>query len=210
MADVKGPPRTSLREERAAVTRTRITTSARSLFRTRGYGATTLVEVAQAAGVAVQTVYAVYRSKAGILRALRESVLRQPEAEALVQQAMAESDGGRALELFARSIRSRWQSGADITAIHLDAASADGSVRSDLEAILTIRRAGLSRLAGTLEGRLASGLTASRAAAILDALTLPEVYLELVEVQHWTPDDYERWLGVTLRQQLMAEAGSSD
>lgn len=40
-----------------------------------------------------------------------------------------------------------------------------------------------------------------RATAILDALTLPEVYLELVDVQGWTPDEFEAWLGRSLRQQ---------
>ena len=42
-----------------------------------------------------------------------------------------------------------------------------------------------------------------RATAILDALTLPEVYVELVDVHGWTPDDYEAWLGRSLRQQLI-------
>lgn len=203
MPDVNGPPRTSLRDERAAVTRNRITGAARSLFRSRGYGATTLVEIAEEAGVAVQTVYAVYRSKPGILRALRESVLRQPEAEALYEQALRESDGDRTIELIARSIRSRWESGADVVAIDRDAASADADVRVDLDAILAIRRAGLARLARSLEGSLAPDIDANRAAAILDAITLPEVYLELVEVHRWPPDEYEAWLSETLQHQLI-------
>jgi AcrR family transcriptional regulator len=202
MADVNGGPPKSLREERAAVTRSRITDTARRLFRSRGYAATTLTDVAREAGVAVQTIYAVYRSKLGILRALRESVLQQPEAEVLFDEAFQEPDGDRKLDLFARSIRRRWEHGADVVAIHQDAATADRAVRAEVDKILTIRRSGLGRLARSLDGGVAAEVDVKRAVAILDALTLPEVYLELVDVQGWTPDEYEAWLGRSLRQQL--------
>jgi AcrR family transcriptional regulator len=200
--DVKEGRTRSLREERAAVTRSRITDAARQLFRSRGYGATTLTDVALEAGVAVQTVYAVYRSKAGILRALRENVTRQPEAEALFQEALQEPRPDRKLELFARSIRRRWEYGADVVAIHRDAATADRAVRAEVDKVLTIRRAGIGQLARSLGGVPGANVDARRAAAIIDALTMPEVYLELVEVQGWTPGEFEAWLGRSLRQQL--------
>ena len=202
MADVKAGRTLTLREERAAVTRGRITDAARQLFRSRGYGATTLTDVAREAGVAVQTIYAVYRSKPGILRALRESVLHQPAAEALFDEALREPRADRTLDLFARSIRRRWEYGADVVAIHRDAATADHTVRAEVDQILAIRRAGLGRVAGSLDGLLLAGVDVQRATAILDALTLPEVYLELVDVQGWTPDEFEAWLGRSLRQQL--------
>lgn len=203
MPDVKDGQTRSLREERAAVTRGRITDAARRLFRARGYGATTLTDVAREAGVAVQTIYAVYRSKSGILRALRESVLRQPEAEALFDEALRERDGDRKLDLFARSIRRRWEYGADVVAIHRDAATADRAVRAEVDTILTIRRAGIGRLARSFDDVPLANIDVKRATAILDALALPEVYLELIDVQGWTPDEFEAWLWQTLRQQLI-------
>lgn len=203
MADVKAGRTLTLREERAAVTRGRITDAARQLFRSRGYGATTLTDVAREAGVAVQTIYAVYRSKPGILRALRESVLHQPAAEALFDEALREPRADRTLDLFARSIRRRWEYGADVVAIHRDAATADHAVRVEVDQILAIRRAGLGRLAGSLDGLLVAGVDVQRATAILDVLTLPEVYLELVDVQGWTPEEFEAWLSRSLRQQLI-------
>ncbi len=203
MADVNGSRPVSLREERAAVTRGRITDAARRLFRSRGYGATTLTDVAREAGVAVQTIYAVYRSKPGILRALRESVQQQPEAEALFDEALREGDGDRKLALFASSIRQRWECGADVVAIHRDAATADRAIRAEVDKVLTIRRSGLGRLVRSLDDLSAADADVKRATAILDALTLPEVYLELVDVHGWTPDEYEAWLGRSLRQQLI-------
>jgi AcrR family transcriptional regulator len=193
----------SLRVERAQVTRRRIAAAARSLFAARGYGATTLEAIASEAGVAVQTVYAVHRSKAGILRALLEMVLRQPEAEELYEQAMHEATASRRLELFARSIRHRWERGYDVVGILEEAGHTEPGVRKDVDRVLAVRRAGLARLARSLDGELTRGVTQARATALIDALTLPASYRQLVQVNGWTPDDYEAWLSSTLRQQLL-------
>lgn len=201
MDEVKEKP--TLRDERAQVTRRRIAEAARSLFRSRGYGATTLQAIADEAGVAVQTVYAVYGSKAGILHALRDSVMRQPEADALYQAAVGEGQAARALELFAGSIRKRWELGHDVVAILGDAAATDRSVRAEVEQALRMRRSGIDRLAHTLESRLAPGMDVAHAAAILDAMTLPELYAELTEFAGWSPDEFEGWLARNLISQLL-------
>ncbi len=203
MANVKEGPKLSLRAERAEVTRRRIAEAARRLFATSGYGATTLTAVASEAGVAVQTVYAVYGSKAGILRSLRGVVLRQPEAEALFEHAIQEPSAERKLELFARSIRQRWEHGHDIVAIHEDAAATDKTLRGEVDQVLAIRRRGLGQLARSLAGDLTPGVAEARATAILDALTLPQVYREFVDLQGWTSDEFEAWLATTLQQQLL-------
>ena len=153
--------------------------------------------------MAVQTVYAVFGSKAGILRELRDTVLRQPAAEALYADAMAEADAGRKLELFASSIRRRWEFGHDVVAIQRDAGATDPSVRAEVEQVLGMRRNGIARLARSLEAELSAGIDPSQAAAILDALTLPEVYAVLTEVANWTADKYEAWLGQCLKDQLL-------
>jgi AcrR family transcriptional regulator len=196
--------RTGLRAQRAEATRQRISEAARLLFRRDGYAATTLQAIADEAGVAVQTVYAVYGSKAGILGALREMAVFQPEAGRLASEAMGEASPDARLRLIARSIRVRWDAAADVTAIHRDAALVDRRLREPVEAVHARRMDGLTALAKTLDGTLRSGLDADRAAAILDALTMPEVYLELVEVQGWTSEEYEAWLGTALVEQLLA------
>ena len=206
MGDVKA--RLTLRDERAQVTRRRIADAARGLFRTRGYGATTLQAVAEEAGVAVQTVYAVYGSKAGILHELRDTVLRQPGAEALYEDAMREINGGRKLELFASSIRRRWESGHDVVAIHRDAGATDPTVRDEVEQVLSMRRRGIARLAQSMEGELAPGTDVAHATAVIDSLTLPEVYAELTEIGGWSADEFERWLATCLKDQLLLPARS--
>jgi len=185
------------------VTRRRILAAARLRFSSDGYGATTLQAIAAQAGVAVQTVYAVYGSKAGLLRELREALVRQPEAERLYAAALDATDGDDALVLFARSIRARWEAGADIVRIHAEAAASDSTLRAEVLHVLARRRDGIDRLTETLRGSLSDGVGVSRASAIIDALTLPEVYVELIDVAGWNPDAYEAWLGTSLRRELL-------
>lgn len=201
MANVKSQPG-SLRAERAAVTRRRIAETARGLFATRGYGATTLREVAIAAGVAVQTVYAVFGSKANILRELRVGVVNDPAADDGFAAALAASSPPEALDLFAQSIRLRWETGHDIVAIHVEAASTDPTIRAEVEAVLARRRQGIGRFARSLASMQPS-LDAGHVTAVIDALTLPEVYAELVVVQGWSADTYETWLVDAFRRLVL-------
>src|SRR5204862_7127236 len=73
--------RSTRRREQAEETRSRIIGAAHSLFVARGYGRTTMAEVARAAGVAVETVYAAYRNKATLLRQVWYSAMRGDEED---------------------------------------------------------------------------------------------------------------------------------
>ena len=198
MKDVKSRSG-SLRAEHAAVTRNRIERSARSLFASGGYGATTLRELAAEAGVAVQTIYAVYGSKANILRALRDALVSDPAADGAYTEALAATATTDAMTAFARSIRLRWEAGFDVVQIHGDAASVDPAIREEATRALDGRRRGIAALARSiarLDPRLADQ---DRTTAILDALTLPEVYGNLVGIHGWPADAYETWLAAALR-----------
>lgn len=65
---VKRSYQSTRRNEQASETRRRILRAAHDLFVAQGYGRTTIAEVAGAAGVAVETVYAAYRNKPTLLR----------------------------------------------------------------------------------------------------------------------------------------------
>lgn len=199
MRDVKSPAG-SVRAERAALTRRRIVESARRRFAETGYAATTLKEIAAGAGVAVQTVYAIYGSKAAILRALRDSLMNDVVADEAFGRAMEADDPASALRAFASSIRHRWEAGHDIVTTTAKAAAADPSIGADLQVALAARRRGIRRLAEHV-ATLTAG-DASRVEALIDALTMPEVYEQLVAVHGWTPDAYQEWLANTLVEQL--------
>jgi AcrR family transcriptional regulator len=209
--DVKTPPaerRPTLREERAALTRRRILDAARRLFFRDGYAATTLKAIAAEAGVAVQTVYAVYGSKPAILAELRALVVSLPEADASVQAALAETTLGGRIRLFAASIRARWETGGDIVAVNQDAAMVDRQIRDEVEKTLERRRAGIRWFVGSLE-EVVEGIDVDRAAAVVDALTLYDVYAALVLAHGWTVDAYEAWLAKQLTDAVGRCVGST-
>ena len=193
----------TLRAERAEVTRRRIAAAARRCFARDGYGSTTLKGVAAEAGVAVQTVYAVYGSKAGIMRALRDLAVDQPEAGSAVALAYQQASADRAVELFAHSIRLRWELAGDIVRILGNAATTDAAIREEVEVALRTRRRGVTSFAASLCDRFGLPIDPDRAAAILLALTLPELHAELVGVLGWTADEYEAWLAAAMRRELL-------
>jgi AcrR family transcriptional regulator len=69
------------RAEQARETRLRILRAAHDLFVDEGYGRTTIAEIARAAGVAVETVYAAYRNKPTLLRQVWYATFRGDEEE---------------------------------------------------------------------------------------------------------------------------------
>jgi AcrR family transcriptional regulator len=80
-AKVKRPYRSTRRREQAGETRRRIIRAAHDLFVSQGYGRTTIAEVASAAGVAVETVYAAFRNKHTLLRQVWYATFRGDEQD---------------------------------------------------------------------------------------------------------------------------------
>ncbi|HEX9697269.1 MAG TPA: TetR family transcriptional regulator [Actinomycetota bacterium] len=78
---VKRPYDSSRRREQAIETRRRIIHAAHDLFVAKGYGCTTIAEIAAAAGVAVETVYAAYRNKPALLRQVWYATFRGDEED---------------------------------------------------------------------------------------------------------------------------------
>ena len=200
-------PRPTLRQERAAVTRRRILEAARMLFFRDGYAATTLKAVAAEAGVAVQTVYAVFGSKAAILTELRALVVSLPEADDAMRAAMRETTLGGRLAGFAHSIRRRWELAGDIVKVNEDAARADPEIRAGVESARRRRQQGLRAFADALERDRVAELDSDRAAALLDALSMHDLYAQLVGVHGWSADAYEHWLSGQLLSALRSADG---
>src|SRR4030065_1049405 len=73
MTDVNSETKTTHRKRHAQATRSMIVAAAQALFLEQGYICTTIEVIAERAGVAVSTVYAIFGSKAGILRAIRDA-----------------------------------------------------------------------------------------------------------------------------------------
>src|SRR4051812_18046574 len=63
------------REAAARATRRAVVAAAHDLFLEKGYGATTLNEVAKAAGVSVQTIYAQFGNKQAIVKQVLDEAI---------------------------------------------------------------------------------------------------------------------------------------
>src|SRR5678810_125007 len=83
MSAVKGSGATMLsRRDRAKATHWRIVKAAYRLFCAQGYAGTTMAQIAETAGVAVQTVYFVFHTKAAVLsRAYDFAVMGEDEPQ---------------------------------------------------------------------------------------------------------------------------------
>jgi AcrR family transcriptional regulator len=191
------------RQRQALWTRRLIVDAARKLFLERGYSATTMEAIAEEAGVAVSTVYAIYKNKRAILRAIREAWHEQTHAREINEEASRQPDPERRLEMVAHASRRQWESGGAVVAVYQGAAAADREAAAELREALRGRRAALDRVVEGMKEALRPDLDVDRAAAILRALCRAEVYWELVEESGWSPDEYEAWLFETLTEQLL-------
>lgn len=216
MKDVKSTGGAS-RRDRAQATRLRILTSAQQLFVERGYPATTMEDVAAAAGVAVQTVYYGFKTKSRLLRETIELAGagrpdESPVAErAWMREAMAAESGDRALaltvehgiDIYARA-GSLWSA--------LQAASAlDPDVERYLTTMVANRRAGMRQVVRRLDalGYLRADTTVEHASDVFTALFSPEIYLALTRDGSWPIEKFKAWLWQTLRWELSGRTRQS-
>ncbi len=192
------------RQRQALATRELIVDAACELFLAQGYMATTIEAISARAGVAVSTVYAVFRNKRGILQAIRERWHRESGQRDIYRQAMEQSDPKRRLELAAYATRRQWETGGAMMAIYQAAAAADPDAAAELSTALQGRRAFLTQFIDAMSEQLRPDLSSTRATALFTTLTQPTIYQELVGEDGWSPEEYEVWLAETLQQQLLS------
>jgi AcrR family transcriptional regulator len=191
------------RQRQALQTRRLIVDAATKLFLERGYGVTTMEAIAAEAGVAVSTVYAIFKNKRAFLRELRSVLLDQARTREIHEEARKQRDPERRLEMIAHQSRRQWEFGGSMIAIHEGAAAVDLEAAAEVREAQAGRRWIMNRFVGEMKDALRPDLDAGRAAAILLALAQPEVYRELVKESGWSPDEYEAWLAETLKEQLL-------
>ncbi len=201
----------SVRQARTRLTRSAVIQAARELFLDRGYAATTIEAISQLSGTPQATVYRLFSSKLGILRALLDvaavgddedvAMGDRPQVRALLE----DPDPQRRLRGFAALAREVMSRLAPVHRILVSAAGSDLDAAALLTEHSRQRQQGQGRIARSLAhvGALRPELRERDAADVLHALMSPEVYLLLVVDRGWTPDRYERWLGQTLCQQLL-------
>jgi AcrR family transcriptional regulator len=192
------------RQAQARRTRRAILDAATQLFVERGYAATTMNAIAQAAGVALDTVYAAVGPKPVLFRLLVETAISGTQAPVPA----LEPDPARKLTLYAQAIRRIHQRLAPLVQVLQQAAAEDTELRALWQEIAERRAANMGLLAGELAatGALRPGLSVAEAADVLWSMNSPEFYLLLVGQRGWDPDRYQQWLADAWQRLLLGPA----
>jgi AcrR family transcriptional regulator len=183
----------SARAERAEATRARIVAAAAPLFVELGYLDTTMSAIAKAAGVAVQTLYLSFGSKAAVLEAVWASV-GEPHPDGWQQRLAAAPDGRAALAMHVAETTRELERRHPIARV-LHAAAADPEPAAVLEqarkAAYDVHAEAVDELAEMPGFTL--DITVQRATEIVVALLSQEAYGLLVGDHAWTAPDWTAW-----------------
>src|SRR5258706_13047790 len=88
----KRPYKSLVRQRQAGDTRVRIVEATRQLLQSRGYAGMTIEAIAQRAEVSAQSVYAIFKSKTGILTDLLDQSTFGADYEDAVRRALSPND----------------------------------------------------------------------------------------------------------------------
>jgi AcrR family transcriptional regulator len=215
--DVKSPRRYegAARQSRTRRTRAAVVEAARRLFVDRGYAATTIDAISDLSDTPPATVYRLFSSKLGILKAVLDvsvggddravAMLDRPQVRAVV----LDGDPKNQLGGFAALVRQVMARVGPVHRILADAARSDQDAASLLAEIARQRHEGQRRVARSVarSGALRPALRERDAADVIHALASPEVYSLLVFDRRWSEERYEKWLREILIDQLLRSDG---
>ncbi|MBC3194169.1 TetR family transcriptional regulator [Pseudonocardia sp. C8] len=191
----------SRRQEQARENRRRILAAAQTLFIDQGYGRTTIADIAGAAGVAAETVYAAFRNKPTLLHRVWDlavggdeqdvHLLDRPELRAV----FAEPDLVTRLTRFAEVNTAIMRRTAPLLL------ALRGAAASDPAAAALVARADDARLeaigthaaAAARTGRL--GVSETECRDVLWSTTDGTLWHRLVAERGWSDARYAGWLG---------------
>ncbi len=199
------------RQARTRLARAAVVEAARALFLERGYAGTTIQTISDLSDVPPATVYRLFSSKPGILKALLDvSIAGDDQAVALqdrphVRALLADRDPRNQLSGFAGITCGIMSRAEPVHRILVSAAGSDPDAAALLAGQTRQRRQGQARIARSLAraGALRPKLRERDAADIIHALMSPEVYRLLVCDRGWPPERYEQWLKDILIDQLL-------
>jgi AcrR family transcriptional regulator len=181
----------------------KLVAAARKLMSEHGWAGATMDAIAEEAGVATPTVYASFGNKLSIVKGMRRAMLRDSKIPQLMEQAAAEPDPARRLELWAKLIRQQMETSYDVISIHRQAARADPTFAAEYRKVLDGRANTFAEFIDGLRRELGPGVDTRTATDLLWAFSNEELYSELVNERGWSHDRYEQWLARTLITQLI-------
>jgi AcrR family transcriptional regulator len=199
--DVKRPYDARRRRAQARETQSAIVRAARDLFIAHGYGRTTIADIARAAGVSAETIYAGFRNKATLLHRAWDITIggddqdivfhERPEVVAIRNEA----DLATRLALHARMSTATAQRIAPFQLMVQSAAGADPAAAAMLAEIGRQRLAGISVMAAEAAGTGQLAVSEEECRDIIWAFTDGMLWHRLVNERGWSNERFAEWLG---------------
>jgi AcrR family transcriptional regulator len=206
-------PDDGARVRRGHDTRRRVEHAAARLFTERGYNATSMQAVADAADVHVQTIYLAYRTKAAVLAACAARLVAGDEdpathpSERQWARTIQAAPGARdKIALYVRHILDVAPRITPLIDVLRATAPSEPDVAAFLEHMETARREGPLQLLGPLAstGQLRDTLTADDVADIVFALASPDTIRALTVRCGWSRERGVTWITTALINELLA------
>ncbi len=191
----------SRRRAQADETRSAIVRAARDLFVARGYGQTTLADVARAAGVSVETIYASVGNKAALLHKAWDITVGGDEQDIVLHERpevvaiRRETNLRRRLMLQAAFSTQTAQRIAPFQLMVQSASGADPAAAAMLEEMGRQRLVGLGVMAAEAAKTGQLAVTEEECRDVLWAMTDGMLWHRLVNERGWTNERFAEWLG---------------
>lgn len=193
------------REQGAQATRARILNAAKDLFTAHGIDGVTVAQIAERAEVATPTIYAAFKSKEGMLRALMEAAMFSDRFEVARKRLQGVNDSVEMVVLTAAISRSVYEGESRDLGLLRGASGFSPALRKLEEEFeqmrLEMQQARIELLFE--QGMAKPGLSLEEARRIMWMYTSREIYRMLVHEAGWTPDRYQDWLRETLLSALV-------
>lgn len=204
----------TLREARVAETEERIVAAARRLFVRQGYHATTLTEVAEAAGVGQRTVYVRFGTKAALLKRVTDVAVAGDARPVDVahrdwfQTSLTAPSLEERIDALAHGTAELMQRAGDLFEVVLQAQASEPVLA---EAMRAGQKATRKNLHAFVRAALADGLVPGEPDVdwLEETVALigqADTYLLLRRTNRWSANRYRTWLTTTLRHLFDAAA----
>lgn len=200
-----------VRRRQAVDTRRRIVEATRHLLASDGYAAMTVEAIAHRAEVSPQSVYAIFKSKTGILAELLDQSIFGASYDDAVSQALSADDAETRLRIasgIARQIHQAQSATFDLLRGARVVAPELAKLEQRGEGLRYERQEDMIALLRD-SGRLRTELDYTTARDVFWMLTGRDVYRMLVSERRWSPQKYQNWLAETLVRALLSSEGEN-
>ncbi|HVF52111.1 MAG TPA: helix-turn-helix domain-containing protein [Actinomycetota bacterium] len=200
------------KREKAAATRRKIIAAAHEEFVSRGYHGATIASIAESAGVAVQTIYFVFHTKADLISAVIDFAVMGGEDPSGIPQAtewweamVVEQRADEALRIFIRGAGPLFERASAVSEILRAASLTDEEVRKTYQGHEELRRSGFRDVIDVIatKGRLRDGLDPESATDLFLLFVGDSTYQVMTVEYGWAHERWIEWLCEAVPQILL-------